>query len=489
MSDVLKDPSAERAVLAGIMKYGFNSYIDVSDMVSASTFTDDTNKALFKCCKSILERDNNASIDLPSLMVEARSQGFHAIVDNRIEVQHIRAIFDYPIMESNVPKMGAKVRKLEIARQYKEVLRSAVSDLNGITGEEKLAEILGLVEGPLHQFSAALVDGSANEPKPLTNAMAFLKNIEANPNKAVGISSGFKYYDAAIGGGFRPGTVNVIGARTKVGKTFLCNNIGLHVAQNLKIPVLSLDTEMMEEDQYTRMLGILSGVEMDRIVGGLYVNNSFEKERVYKAAKYMDTESSMFKYLNIAGRDFEDILSIMRRWVMRDIGRDEMGNTKPCLLIYDYIKLMDPSGLSAAMQEYQMLGFLLSSMHNLCVNYKIPILSTVQLNRDGIDDETTATVSGSDRITWLCSNLSIYKMKSNEEVAADGGIQEGSRKLITVAARHGPGMHFGQYVSMKFHDVTGKIAEGKTRSELAAGPNDNQNNRLDIGDEEVPFED
>jgi len=58
-----------------------------------------------------------------------------------------------------------------------------------------------------------------------------------------GIPTGFPRYDSCIGGGFRRGTVNVVGARPKVGKSTFC----LNVAKNVSfagIPVLYLDTEM-----------------------------------------------------------------------------------------------------------------------------------------------------------------------------------------------------------------------------------------------------
>ena len=42
------------------------------------------------------------------------------------------------------------------------------------------------------------------------------------------------------------------------------------------------------------------------------------------------------------------------------------------------------------------------------------------LFRDGITKESTDTASGSDRIVWLCSNFTIYKRKSDEEIAKDG---------------------------------------------------------------------
>ena len=99
------------------------------------------------------------------------------------------------------------------------------------------------------------------------------------------------------------------------------------------------------------------------------------------------------------------------------------------------------------------------------VKYDTPCLAFVQLNRDGITRETTDVVSGSDRLIWLCTSFSIFKMKSDEEMA-DDNIENGNRKLVPVVARHGEGLDDGDYISMKMFGKYGKIEEGRTRNEI-----------------------
>ena len=69
---------------------------------------------------------------------------------------------------------------------------------------------------------------------------------------------------------------------------------------------------------------------------------------------------------------------------------------------------MDTQGLSADMKEYQLLGFMMTSLHNFASKYKIPIVAFIQLTVMGYK-ESTDTASGSDRIIWLCSNFTIFK--------------------------------------------------------------------------------
>jgi hypothetical protein len=127
---------------------------------------------------------------------------------------------------------------------------------------------------------------------------------------------------------------------------------------------------------------------------------------------------------------------------------------------------MDSDGLGK-MAEHQLLGFMMTQLHNFSVMHDIPILSFVQLNRDGIDGESAAVVSQSDRIIWLCSNFSILKPKSPEEVAADGQ-QYGSFKLVPVSCRHGAGLPPGEYISLNAMKNCAFIEETDTSQNIRA---------------------
>ena len=172
-----------------------------------------------------------------------------------------------------------------------------------------------------------------------------------------------------------------------------------------------------------------------------------------------------YHYVSIAGQPFENILSIMRKWIYQEVGFDENGRTKDCLIIYDYLKLMSSDSISNSMQEFQVLGFQITQLHNFCVKYDVPCLSFVQLNRDGITKESTDVVSGSDRLIWLCTSFTIFKMKSDEEMADDDE-DNGNRKLVPIVARHGAGLDDGDYINMNMFGKFGKLVEGQTRNQL-----------------------
>ena len=224
---------------------------------------------------------------------------------------------------------------------------------------------------------------------------------------------------------------------------------------------------MSKEDHLNRILANLSTISINEIATGKFCSDDEKLESVEKAVELI--ESIPYSYVSVAGKPFEQVLNIIKRWIIQDVGSDEFGNTNDCVVIYDYLKLMSSDSITNNIQEYQALGFQITALHNLCVKYDFPCLSFVQLNRDGITKESTASVSGSDRLIWLCTSFSIFKTKSPEELAEDGP-QAGNRKLVPIVARHGAGLHDGDYINMNMLGENAKLKELKTRNEMKNQP-------------------
>lgn len=467
MSEPLVDLAGERAVLAGIYSYGEDAYLDVSDIIQQPTvFTDKTNEALWKCFSYLIEKRELKNIDQSSVLSAANELGFSYLFEKTEELSHVRSIFNSQVKLENVRFWAGQIRKLQIARMLKNQLSSAIFDIDKITGSESVDSIVAIAENAIFDFGELLNRAdNDNEPQLIGDGLrAHLRHLAENPVTQVGISSGFKYYDDYIGGGFRRKTVSLLGARTGVGKSMISDNVALHVASKLNIPVLYLDTEMNNEDHWYRLSANLSDVRIRQIETGQFGQNRQDMLKIKGAIEIL--EGIPFYYKNISGKPFEETLSIMRRWLKQQVGFDEKGKIKDCLIIYDYVKMMSGENISAAMQEYQILGFMMTALHNFAVKHDVPIFSLVQLNRDGIDKETSDVVSGSDRIAWLATNISVFKPKSAEEIGVDGGIENGSHKLVTIKARHGGGTPFGDYLNIVMTGDRGRVVEGETHINL-----------------------
>lgn len=488
---ILCDPAAERAVLAGICNYGQDAYYDIADIVDSPSFTIDSNALIFKCLKSICETGEKSKIDIPSIYSVAQELGFLQILSKKEEAQHLKAIVDFPVASENIRKFAAKIRKLEIARLLRKNLENAQDKILDVNGSESITSILGIAEDAVFNFSSVLNDVDNNPIAIGKDIDDYIKHLSENKIDQVGIPTGFPIYDQAIGGGLRKGTVNIIAARPKTGKTLLADNIGFHIANKLKIPVLNMDTEMNTVDHINRVLAMMTEIEINTIETGQFSKSADKEAKIIQASQ--ELKETKLYYKSIAGKSFEEQLAIMRRWIIKDVGLNDDGTAKQCVIVYDYLKLMDSAGMSADLKEYQVLGFMMTALHNFAVKYQVPILSFIQLNRDGINKESTDTASGSDRIIWLCSNFTIFKRKSDEEIAEDG-LDSGNRKLVPLVSRHGGGLDDNDYINCYLKGWCAKITEGKTKLEIAnniAGTEKGfivSDDSTNVQEKEIPFE-
>ncbi len=465
---ILCDPAAERAVLSTIMQYGDKSYLEVSDIVRESTFTIDSNEYLYQCLKHICEQNCCKNVDIASVFSAAQELGLSHLLNTKSEAQHIKAIKDFPVEQTNIRKFAAKIKKLEIARDLHKQLKDTQDKILDITGNETITSILGVAEDSIFDFSSKLNDSESGPETIGKDIEEYIQHLEDNPIEQVGIPTGFPVYDKSIGGGLRKSTVNVIAARPKTGKTLLSDNMGYYIANTLNIPVLNMDTEMTREDHVHRLLGMSTEIEMNQIETGKFADSPNLKKKIHESAK--NIAKIPYYHKTIAGKPFEEQLAIMRRWIVKEVGLKSDGTANDCVVFYDYLKLMDTQGMSQDLKEYQVLGFMMTQLHNFSTKYGIPVVAFVQLNRDGITKESTDTASGSDRIIWLCSNFTIFKKKTDEEIAEDGP-DNGNRKLIPIISRHGGGLDDNDYINCHMKGWCAKISEGQTRLELTSGNN------------------
>lgn len=473
----LTDVGAERAVLAGLFAYGLDAYVEVSDIIDHKTFGNYNNQILYKCIEKIME--NEAEVDVPSILSAAQQLGFYESVNTKQELEYISSLMKFPIKKENIVNFAAQIKKFEFARKIKGLADKISKDVESINGDESINEIIGIMENPMVEFLRQ--DSVSEKPQKIGKDIdEYFDYLIENKCDQIGIPTGFPRYDAAIGGGLRRKCVDLVSARPKVGKSVFADNVALNAA-SAGVPVLMLDTEMSKEDHLNRIIANISGVPINEISTGKFAEDQ-EKTLAIKLA--IDKIKNIpYTYVTVAGAPFEQILNTIKRWIMQEVGQDENGRTRDCLVIYDYLKLMSSSSITNNIQEYQALGFQITSLHNLAVKYDFPCLSFVQLNRDGITKESTDAVSGSDRLIWLCTSFSIFKVKSAEEIAEDGP-NAGNRKLVPIVSRHGAGMEDGNYINMKMFGDRAKLEELRTRDEFKV----RQHTNGAIEGADVPFD-
>lgn len=451
---MLNDKGCERAVLSGICQFGVEGFFEVSDILESSVFTDISNQLIFSCLEHLFASDVK-TIDIPGIFSAANSLRYEKqICESKANQEFIRSLFNFPVNKANLRSYAIKIVNLSIARNAQGKLQRAYKDLEGITGEEDTDKIIEITESPYSGLMKDLVrtedEGDIGE-----DIEEYITNKFDNPVQNIGIPSPFSIFNSVIGDGLRTG-VHLVAARLKAGKSTFAKEIGIHVSKNLKIPTLFIDTEMSGEEQKDRILASLSSIDIRKVEKGNL--SHAEKDILLQTAK--DLKSVPFKHQNVAGKPFKEILSLIRRWINHKVGYSEDGKVNPHLVIYDYFKLMDVGDLKNA-QEYQLMGFQISALHDFCREYNTPVLSFVQINRDGITKESTDVIAQSDRLGWNAISLSIWKRKEPEEIGQNP--KGGTHKLIPLEGRFMSKLDPGDYINYYFDESKSKITELKTR--------------------------
>lgn len=169
-------------------------------------------------------------------------------------------------------------------------------------------------------------------------------------------------------GGFNPGRLIVITAKTGVGKTNLAINLGIKSAQ--KFPVLYFNMEMLPEDIFSRMIksiGRISSVEWN---DGSYV----EKGKTAAVSKVFSGDmNNSFLISNGKAQTIEEITSTIVR------KNDEL-NLGLVIVDYDQKIRTEDSFRGEQWQQLQRAGEELEEIAKYC---EVPIILLAQANDEG----------------------------------------------------------------------------------------------------------
>lgn len=455
----LVDSAAERLVISALIQYGTEIFHDINSLVDEQFFFHPENKLIYSVVKSLILEQGINKPGIASILTLINSVDKEAIQKFEL-TRYLTILSDSQVTKEEYKPFLEKIVRLGYSRNLIHRLKLAIENIEQSNGQKSVLQLIRSAEEPVVDFTETLIN--QEDVINLTDYIsAYVEQTENNAGKMVGIPTGFPCFDAKIGGGLRYPGVHLIGARTGIGKSQMCLNIA-HNVSSLGIPVLYLDTELTKEQTLGRWLARTTNIPISEIETGNFANNPSTKRDLITKSNVVIDKKQPFYYYNISGKSHEEWLSIARRWIMKIVGFDENGKTKPCLVIYDYIKLMNTKELGS-LDEYQYLGQVTTDLHNFCVKYNIASLATVQLNRDGVSGEDTSVIAASDRIGWLVSSFSILKNKQESDYAdTNNGPNSGNKKLIIPKARFGSGTDFGEYINLKCDLSRAKIVEGNT---------------------------
>jgi replicative DNA helicase len=410
IKEIFCRPSEERALLAYCMQ-DIVFYYAVCARLSPEDFlyTQHENLMLIFSC---LVGKNASSFEPNLVIAEASANNLTEYIGGP---KYVQAIFSMNLKPENFDiYLDAVVEASIKYKLYNLLSDRCLSIIENAKDGASSVDLLGSAEASIMDLSVSKYN--INEP---INLGEDLKNyIESMRTKSIdmsGLSTGFPILDRQIDGMIN-GTLLVIAARKKMGKSAFLSNIAKHVAYIQKKPVLYVDTELTFEEWRPRILAAMSGVDEREIKHGGYDDETYNK--LLRAESIISKGKLFHEYM--PGYSVDKLVALYKKYKYKeDIG----------LIVFDYLKEPDSSSIDRQRKEYQLLGDITTKLKDLAGQLNIPALTAVQLNRDN-------DVADSDRIARYADVVAHWKHRPKDEIE-EGGNDCGGYKLEIRDTRRG----------------------------------------------------
>lgn len=455
----MNDLEAEQAIIAAIIKYGRDGFLDVCDIIDGDSFSEYRHAVFYNTFKDIFEGNNPPEkADGATFLGAASQHGWRQdIVDNKSYLSQLKS-FDVDV--SSVRRHAQTVKKNSIARELLERCHNIIGELQKVNGAtHTLEQILSTVEKPIYDFVASL-DGNNNGPQLLSDGLReYIDHLLNNPRDYVGIPSFCNLWNAASGGGYIEGQLSVYHARRGVGKSTFVLKEARHMAGNLGIPVLILDGEMTDVVAKERLLSAESSVKQWLIKTG---KASTDQQAINKLNDGVEKVYDMpIYYYQMAGRSFDETLSVIRRWIARKVGMQSNGKANPSAIFYDYIKMNNSSSNSNKNgEEWKILGNHATELANLAIRFHNIVIGMVQSNQQ-------FNISQSDRISWVANTVCRFYEPELDDMVSNPNA--GNRRMSFEKSRFGPGIRGDDSICFQLDGDICELTELGLESQLKGG--------------------
>lgn len=437
------DNKIEEYVIAGLYQHK-DVNIEIDGILSREIFSNSLCQTLYICMEDNWK--NHRSIDLASMYASAIKLHKQDIFDKRED--EINQIINTRTNRANTCQFGKQLFRKRLAIKGRALLKEAHDKLYNCDGTEKLEDIISMIESPAFDILEEINDVRDDRPVSLGDiALEYIEDRLSNPVEIVGIPTPFNKFNRAIGGGMRKGGITLVAGAKKQGKSLFAKEVCLYLSST--IPVLYIDTEMNKKEQLARTLSAISCVHVGNIETG---QMNYEQETKVRAAG-IKLKSHKFQHKNVAGFTFNEILSVIKRWIFKEVGFNKEGEANDCLVVYDYFKLMSTKELGD-LKEYEAIYYNATRLSDMAEYYQIPILAFAQLNRQD-------QIAQSQRLEWIVKSINYLERKTAEEIAELP--KSGNSKLIPGEQRFGHDtLDEGDYINLHVDKSTNTMREGMT---------------------------
>lgn len=414
-SEKLVDVRAEQKLLSCLLKEQ-DAWMRLPEGFSTDALTSPLSRSLFFVIDSLYAK--GATPD-PIAVTEGLPHDMQAELETHGGWGFLETLHDLPVDPKNIEFIAKDLTDLQTRRR----IESAGSQITGMATDpvpiEKVIENIELVVNDIEGKGSVEVNSIASR------AMEFVQEKMSHVAEVPGLESGFKELDKSIQG-FQKGRLYVVGAPKKTGKSMIMLNWAKHLAVDRGIPVMWVSTEHSQDDEFSRLLSLTSEVREISIGNGTFSEVPVHVERVSQAVEKLD--NSPFWFCSLPNFSLSKLRRITRKYA-RVFGVK--------ILFFDYIKAVADT---ANVREWQELGVLADGLKTLAATESIPVVTAVQINREGRKefrdggDMDTDYYAGSDRIAHFLSVGMVLRKPTKKETSDT----ELFRVLEVKDNRHGP---------------------------------------------------
>lgn len=355
---------AEASVLSALLLDN-TAFDRVSDRLRAEHFTSDTYREIFT--EVARQLSGGKSCDVVTV--------FQAM-GGKVELSELNDIAQYVPSTANLNRYADII----VERHQSRRLAAVAVEINGLA-YDSTRDIAERVEAAQGQLAKLIGDAPRDEWIGAYEGMMHHSAVleDRAEGRVRSWETGLSDLDEYLEGGLRPGGLYIIGARPSMGKTALGMTVGLHMAQDYSVGMLSM--EMPHRELRDRMTAMLGRVPLSTVIRPTK-GDGLEWGRVLEGT---DTAKRLnFRVSDQGGLNINQV-----RAKARNLKRLHGLN----VLIVDYIGLM--SGLDAKQPRAYQLEEISRGLKTLAKELDIAVVCLAQVNRK-VEERADATPALSD---------------------------------------------------------------------------------------------
>lgn len=401
----------ERHSLSAVLRYP-DILSDIDSLIKETDYFQEAHKIIFSIIKA--SYFNQEKIDKVLIAQKIKNLGvsFKEGID----------IFDYidSLSISQITREAGiesfkELAKLRFRRELYQTGQE-ISEYVKKNGNLEPKTILAKTDGIYNKTVNSFIED--DEPVDLyKNLESFIQEIAANPQEESGLITPYQQYNRYFSG-LKPGDgAYFYYARMGEGKSVWLYNLAKNTSLINKAPTLYLDTEMSLNLNMFRAGAMEADINSYYIQTGKWIKNQELAKKMKDSFEEYKKYSGLLYHKYVPNRDIDEIISIIKRWYYKCVGR---GNK--AIIVYDYLKIS--GDIDQNRNEWQQLGDKISFLNEVGHNLNIPILLAGQQNRGAVDKnqrfDSDVTIAGSDRINQYARFSGLIRKKTIDEIAEHG---------------------------------------------------------------------